>query len=99
MTKSQLKSKVETSWIDGPDLNRVPHEHLMAEDYYESNSVSAGRSTYTCEHCGNTIPSGGPSVVHKFYGDGDWPSYRTHVKCSDKFMDSLRTEADGPPEY
>jgi len=83
-------------WDRGVDLNRVPHEHLQEEMYYEQHSVGTGaRSNYSCEHCGKNIPKGEPHANHKFYGDGDWPSYRTHHKCSDKFKKSLRVPSDG----
>lgn len=83
-------------WDKGPDLNRTPHEYLLAEDYYETKGVSSGRDTYYCAHCGGVIRKGSPSDVHKFYPEFD--SHRTHVKCSDKFLESLRTEEDGPVE-
>ena len=88
-------------WKDGPDLNRVPHEYLMADMYYESGSVSRGRNIYDCEQCGKVLRPGTAHATHKFYGeDGDWPTYRTcHGTCSDKFVKSLRTPEDGEPEY
>ena len=87
-------------WKDGLDLNRVPHEHLMADMYYESGSVSRGRSTYDCEQCGKSLPPGTSHATHKFYGeDGDWPTYRTCHGCSDKFEKSLRIPSDGESEY
>lgn len=79
---------------------RVCHEYLMVENYYESGSVGSGRKGYWCEHCGNAIPKGKSHATHKFYGeDGDWPTYRTHFKCSDDFRDSLRTQEDGTSDY
>lgn len=93
-------SKVDPKsvWDKDPDLNRTPHEYLKAEDYYEISSVSSGRKTYYCAHCGGTIAKGNSQDVHKFYGNDDWPTYRTHKKCTEKFIESLRTEEDGPGE-
>ncbi len=55
------------------------------EDFYETNSVGAGRDSYSCEYCGGTIKKGSPSDVHKFYPE--FQGYRTHPKCSDKFLE------------
>lgn len=90
-------SKIANNWDKGPDLNRTPHEFLRAEDYYESKTVSSGRDTYHCEHCGGVIRKGNSSEVHKFYPE--FSGYRTHIKCSSDFVDSLRTDEDGDPEY
>jgi len=54
------------------------------EDFYETNSVSKGRDSYSCEYCGGNIKKGTPSDVHKFYPE--FQGYRTHPKCSDKFL-------------
>jgi hypothetical protein len=58
---------------------------MSMEDYYETQSVKAGQSSYTCECCGKTIGKGKPSEVHKFYPE--FHEYRTHLKCSEKFLD------------
>ena len=71
------------------------HEYLTKEDYYESQSVGTkARSDKICEHCGKSIPKGQPHTVHKFYGDGEYPSYPTHKGCDDEFVKSLRDEND-----
>lgn len=57
---------------------------MALEDYYETQSVSAGRSNYSCECCGGSIPKGTPSDVHKFYPE--FHGVRTHQKCSKKFL-------------
>ena len=72
---------------------RIPHEHLLEEDYYENNPVgNRARSSYSCEHCGKTIPKGEPHDNHKFYPE--FNGYRTHKKCSKAFKTSLRTPED-----
>jgi len=74
---------------------RIPHEYLMEEDYYENNSVgNRSRSDYGCEHCGKTIKKGEPHDHHKFYPE--FQGYRTHKTCSKAFIASLRTAADDP---
>ena len=57
---------------------------MALEEYYETQSVSAGRSNYSCECCGGSIPKGTPSDVHKFYPE--FHGVRTHQKCSKKFL-------------
>ena len=76
---------------------RIPHEYLREEDYYETKSVGRGRSDYWCEHCGEIIPEGESHDTHKFYPE--FSTYRTHKKCSDKFIESLRTDEDPEIEY
>lgn len=56
------------------------------EDYYETNSVGAGRASYSCEFCSGNIAKGQPSDVHKFYPE--FTGYRTHKKCSKAFLES-----------
>lgn len=51
---------------------------LSSEEYYENRVVQKGRSSKTCTYCGEDIPIGQKHTVHKFYGDGDFPSYPTH---------------------
>lgn len=80
------------------------HEYLREEDYYECNSIGTkSRTDKTCEQCGGKIPKGQPHDTHKFYGDGDWPTYATHKMnpitgdnvtagtrtCSELFIESL----------
>ena len=57
---------------------------MVIENFYETNSVKAGRSSYTCKCCGKTINKGEPSDVHKFYPE--FNDYRTHPGCSKKFL-------------
>ena len=66
----------------------IPYDGLLKENYYESSSVGAGRKDYSCHYCGGNIPKGTSSTVHKFYPEFD--GYRTHTKCNDKFIKSLR---------
>lgn len=49
-----------------------------SEDYYENHQINKGRSDKTCVYCGNVIPKGQPHTVHKFYGEGEFPSEPTH---------------------
>jgi hypothetical protein len=71
---------------------RIPHEYLESADFYETISIGGGRSDYDCEECWRTIRKGKGHDHHKFYPD--FEGYRTHEKCSDKFLESLRTEED-----
>lgn len=71
---------------------RVPHEYLKSEDYYETKSISAGRSNYYCDFCGKLIRKGTPSEVHTFYPE--FQGERTHPKCSKEFLESLRLPSD-----
>lgn len=54
------------------------------KNYYETQSVQKGKSSYSCECCGKNIPKGTPSDVHKYYPE--FMGYRTHPKCSSKFL-------------
>ena len=54
------------------------------KDHYETNSVAKGKASYSCDCCGKSIKKGGTSDVHKFYPYFD--DYRTHTKCSNKFL-------------
>jgi hypothetical protein len=74
----------------------VMHEFLLKEDYYETRSVKRGRTQKRCEHCGQVIPKGSPSDVHHFYPE--FESYPTHPACSEKFLASLRSEANNDEE-
>lgn len=65
------------------------HECLRYEDYYESRTVSKGRSDKTCEHCGKSIPIGMKHDMHHFYPE--FESYPVHLECSDDFLNSLIT--------
>ena len=66
------------------------HEYLKKDYYYESSIVNKGRSNKVCEHCDNGIPIGVRHKVHKFYSDdGDYPTYPTHINCSEDFKESL----------
>ena len=71
---------------------RVPHEYLCEEDFYEDRRVGSGRKSYDCDHCGKNIRKGSSSIVHTFYPE--FNGYRTHVKCSQPFIDSLRTKQE-----
>ncbi len=72
---------------------RIKHEYLKEEDYYETNSVGTrAHSSYSCEHCGSNIPKGTPHSVHKFYPE--FQGYRTHHKCDDKFLESLLKDGE-----
>jgi hypothetical protein len=75
---------------------RVPHEYLQREDYYENNPVQKGRMSKICSHCGGNIAKGTAHDVHKFYPE--FQSEPTHKKCSAAFIESLRTPEDGPIE-
>lgn len=66
----------------------IPYDGPAKEDYYETNSVGAGRTSYTCEFCNKNIPKGSPSDVHKFYPE--YIGVRTHQTCSKKFLSKLR---------
>lgn len=62
-------------------MNKVLFEtpagyELDSEDYYESRTVTKGKSDKTCCFCGKTIPRGQPHTVHKFYPE--FQSYNTH---------------------
>jgi len=70
--------------------SKMPNTIGESEDYYESQSVSAGRSTYCCAYCGGTIAKGSPSIVHKFYPE--FTGERVHKKCSENFLNSYRCE-------
>jgi hypothetical protein len=72
------------------------HEYLNEEDYYETNSVGAGRSDKWCAHCGGTIKKGTSHRVAKFYPE--FASYPLHIKCEADFMESLRPEGYVDPE-
>jgi ribosomal protein S27AE len=75
---------------------RIPHEFLMAEDYYESKGVGTrAKSNKSCSHCGKMIPMGEPHDMHHFYPE--FNAYATHKDCSADFVASLRTEEDGDP--
>lgn len=63
------------------------HEYFKAEDYYESRSISKGRKTKTCEHCGGAIPIGQPHTMHHFYPE--FEAVATHNHCIDAFKASL----------
>ena len=71
---------------------RIPHEYLCEEDFYEDREVGSGRNNYYCDHCGESIPKGSPSIIHTFYSE--FNMHRTHVKCSKPFIDSLRTKQE-----
>ena len=64
------------------------HEFLREEDYYESRSVSKGRSDKRCEHCGERIMMGIPHEMHHFYPE--FTAYATHIECSEDFKESLQ---------
>jgi hypothetical protein len=65
------------------------HEYLLKKDHYETRDVGTkARSDKECEFCGKTIPKGMPHEVHHFYPE--FESYPTHIKCTPKFMASLR---------
>jgi hypothetical protein len=70
-------------------IERIPHEYLTEENYYENRPVGSGRSDKYCEHCGNVISKGVSHDVHKFYPE--FNSYPTHKKCTKPFMASLLT--------
>ncbi len=65
----------------------IDHDGIDGKDYYETNSVSKGKSSYSCEECGKSIPTGTPSDVHKFYPE--FQGYRTHPSCSAKWLKSI----------
>ena len=84
------------------------------KDYYETQSVGAGRQDYSCEYCGKGIKKGTPSDVHKFYSE--FYGKRTHRKCSEDFLASeecsecgelckpeelstFKKDDEGPEEY
>ena len=72
-------------------IERVPHEYLLKEDYYETNNIGTrARGDYYCGQCGKVIPKGEPHENHKFYPE--FEGVRTHSDCSESFLDSLRTE-------
>ncbi len=65
------------------------------KDFYETQSVGAGRKSYSCEYCGKSIAAGSPSDVHKFYPEFYALKHifhsegrRTHKKCSKDFLAS-----------
>ena len=68
------------------------HKYLLASNYYEDHNVHNGRDHYYCEHCDEFIPKGMSHKVHKFYPE--FNTYRTHHKCVDGFMASLREDND-----
>ena len=71
---------------------RIIHEYLSEDEYYEQQTVNKGRKVKTCEHCFESIEIGTPHDVHKFCPE--FESYPTHKECSKPFKASLRTEED-----
>lgn len=66
------------------------HEYLLKENYYEYRRINKGRTDKICEHCGEIIKIGTLHDVHKFFDDdGSYPSYPTHINCSELFKESL----------
>jgi hypothetical protein len=61
------------------------------KNYYETQSVGAGKRSYSCDFCGGAIKKGSPSHVHKFYPE--FSGSRTHPKCSTKFLAQETCEA------
>lgn len=64
MSKTLTEVKTPAGW----EFNR--------EEYYESRSVSKGRSDKTCVECGKTIPKGQKHTMHHFYPE--FSAYATH---------------------
>lgn len=71
---------------------RIAHEYLEAENYYENRPVQSSRTAKWCNHCGGTIPKGSSHDVHHFYPE--FSAYPTHKKCTEDFIKSLRTPED-----
>lgn len=83
-----------------PEENNSTQAALIAKceafpcesDYVDTTGVKAGKRDYSCVICHKPILKGNPSSVHKFYAEGDYPTYRTHQgKCSQEFTSKMVT--------
>ena len=71
-------------------MERIPHEYLLAENYYESKSIgSKAKSNKICEHCIKIIKKGTPHYMCHFYPE--FHAYPVHKECKILFIESLRT--------
>ncbi len=74
----------------------IEFDGIDGKDYYESRSVGAGRSSYSCQHCGKRIETGKPSQVHTFYPE--FQGYRTHPECTNEWLKKIGARDYGKEE-